>query len=159
MLLLYQMWAEVKKHSHLIYIPLCFYFIRRALRASCSDSERFTFHYASTLSRMSGCMSPNHHNLHSTMLLLYPISRFASEAMNRIYIPLCFYFIELQSIRFLHHIHLHSTMLLLYLTGAESRAKSICYLHSTMLLLYPWPSFSSRSMKYEFTFHYASTLS
>ena len=54
----------------------------------------FTFHYASTLSCLQGLCRANQHHLHSTMLLLYrwktPIIRMCTV----IYIPLCFYFID-----------------------------------------------------------------
>ena len=66
MLLLYRRGARL-----IIYIPLCFYFIR-ADRAACDDYHKFTFHYASTLSRSSFMHISQRHNLHSTMLLLYP---------------------------------------------------------------------------------------
>ena len=55
----------------------------------------------------------------------------------RIYIPLCFYFIQFQSI------HIDPGLL---------------HLHSTMLLLYPMRNLN-RPDTSEFTFHYASTLS
>ena len=99
----------------LIYIPLCFYFIK-----------------------LFPCTYIIAHYLHSTMLLLYPcrfpvlhhsISKFTFHYASTIsaylkswdigswsiYIPLCFYYIQV-----LHHIcrstsNLHSTMLLLYL--------------------------------------------
>ena len=98
-----------------IYIPLCFYFIgvdrsvvpwrRPHLHSTMlllypTDVVHkilcfceFTFHYASTLSYFEAPCSSSHHNLHSTMLLLY--HDFASRLTYRvkIYIPLCFYFI------------------------------------------------------------------
>ena len=101
------------------------------------DHCPFTFHYASTLSllkldpsntvldlhstmlllyRVSKDMSINANaNLHSTMLLLYPDPLPQMRLPFLIYIPLCFYFI-LSSPPFsiTRLAHLHSTMLLLY---------------------------------------------
>ena len=118
-----------------IYIPLCFYFIPGSCPQQADSSWFtfhyastlsllpvfrfgigfiFTFHYASTLSAFAMISSPLRKNLHSTMLLLYPIRfrtdcscisftfHYASTLSNsrgdfsprlRIYIPLCFYFI------------------------------------------------------------------
>ena len=96
----------------------------------------FTFHYASTL------------------------SEFANQCGKKIliYIPLCFYFIEVSVLHNVAYINLHSTMLLLYRGCAADefrrirliyiplcfyfiaclRSSHILYshLHSTMLLLY-----------------------
>ena len=121
-----------------IYIPLCFYFIQKMYlhafermlhlhstmlllypgRADQGDAGgvRFTFHYASTLSRHE---------------------YFRSTPENAIYIPLCFYFIpppeeELEESAW----YLHSTMLLLYLPAARFHLVLMLHLHSTMLLLY-----------------------
>ena len=131
--------------------------------------EKFTFHYASTLSvihvlsdfpeifiyiplcfyfihlRLT-VAQPCLLYLHSTMLLLYPDPPGSPWASYFIYIPLCFYFIVLITvcISYLHY-DLHSTMLLLY------RFQRVCgccrthYLHSTMLLLYRCISGSSVS--------------
>ena len=54
-------------------------------------------------------------HLHSTMLLLYLKNPFITQFVVFIYIPLCFYFIDLLNL-FSSRIssHLHSTMLLLY---------------------------------------------
>ena len=95
------------------------------------------------------------------MLLLYQ-SRNAREGVReRIYIPLCFYFIipatfhNRTTASFTFHyastlskpifpfpsfdVHLHSTMLLLYLPGRWLRLSLYADLHSTMLLLYLCP--------------------
>ena len=54
-------------------------------------------------------------HLHSTMLLLYPQVRDREGIDETIYIPLCFYFIGCPYIFVVSiHPHLHSTMLLLY---------------------------------------------
>ena len=122
--------------------------------------SKFTFHYASTLS--------NHHwylfdaagyNLHSTMLLLYPIRR---GLCGRGCASFTFHYASTLSFPAgrskLHNVYLHSTMLLLYPTLQPHLNKSHCtftfhyastlstgipctnrpgiYLHSTMLLLY-----------------------
>ena len=53
----------------------------------------FTFHYASTLSTKHFLKTGQILHLHSTMLLLYPLSRITVSSISSIYIPLCFYFI------------------------------------------------------------------
>ena len=78
-----------------IYIPLCFYFIVEQLAL---DLPKF--------------------NLHSTMLLLYPVEeRLPIPNKEIIYIPLCFYFIQGSWSRNWTNVNLHSTMLLLYLVS------------------------------------------
>ena len=164
-----------------IYIPLCFYFIR------VGDLDgglliQFTFHYASTLSRLTRSFGIRYRYLHSTMLLLYRNTRQGSGLFCPIYIPLCFYFIlqtvavKAPGIENLHStmlllyqggkrgglviwlLNLHSTMLLLYLFPEIEIDNDLLNLHSTMLLLYRnrYVHFASSSA---FTFHYASTLS
>ena len=64
-------WEHTTDGSWNIYIPLCFYFIRK-LNPKCG----FVLH------------------LHSTMLLLYRMSGSQKLSGTWIYIPLCFYFIE-----------------------------------------------------------------
>ena len=79
--------------------------------------EKFTFHYASTLSdNFLDLALLAFSNLHSTMLLLYRVSPLYSM---------------------LTFLHLHSTMLLLYPGSLTSLAmQRLKNLHSTMLLLY-----------------------
>ena len=84
-----------------LYIPLYFYFINIWYCQEHVDYkrliEKFTFHYASTLSVESvGRMIPDA-DLHSIMLLLYRWL-FSSLHFKIIYIPLCFYFIALTSL-------------------------------------------------------------
>ena len=136
MLLLYHLAFRVTVSFILIYIPLCFYFISKALNLSTSQNI-FTFHYASTLSRFQHFLRWRHNNLHSTMLLLYPF---------------------LVGVSLLVFLHLHSTMLLLYRMSARVANTTGRYLHSTMLLLYPF-HFWLLCHHCGFTFHYASTLS
>ena len=76
-----------------IYIPLCFYFIRGSRRKK-RRLESFTFHYASTLSAMTDMSDNANKNLHSTMLLLYRFVKYETATSILIYIPLCFYFIQ-----------------------------------------------------------------
>ena len=142
-----------------IYIPLCFYFICRRQRLS-DRNVQFTFHYASTLSnRTAGaCWTCREFTFHYASTLSY--LPYLAQGLNlRIYIPLCFYFIELSEVFcpamriiyiplcfyfiwfFLPDImtilsHLHSTMLLLYRSQSSSSCPDCAYLHSTMLLLY-----------------------
>ena len=119
-------------------------------------------------------------DLHSTMLLLYPIETYSRYMMLKftfhyastlsaallstrettlIYIPLCFYFIAKGKERTQELIqNLHSTMLLLYQKLYKVDMDINCNLHSTMLLLYPVESTPEHPGS-AFTFHYASTLS
>ena len=162
----------------------------------------FTFHYASTLStlrQLEAIASAHLHStmlllylnlhlltpsistyLHSTMLLLYRLPTAADRWRRPIYIPLCFYFIDLingginGTIKFTFH---YASTLSLQVLRAESLLR---YLHSTMLLLYLIFLFKTGHIKFIyiplcfyfipehdacyffsdlFTFHYASTLS
>ena len=70
MLLLYQNSHQLSRTQTAIYIPLCFYFIKIAAANSISGYS-FTFHYASTLSRLQLQIASADTHLHSTMLLLY----------------------------------------------------------------------------------------
>ena len=97
-----------------IYIPLCFYFIHHR-SAGCARRTPFTFHYASTLSRLPAACLPSREYLHSTMLLLYLILAVTVS------VPI---------------FHLHSTMLLLYPDTPKAKPVGFTNLHSTMLLLY-----------------------
>ena len=76
MLLLYRYTALPPAACSNIYIPLCFYFIN-GIRLRIQSPVLFTFHYASTLSVQSHHRQSCIHNLHSTMLLLYPESLYA----------------------------------------------------------------------------------
>ena len=99
-----------------IYIPLCFYFIPCGFFFHFSVLFSFTFHYASTLSCQSVRIMSRPRNLHSTMLLLYQI-------------------------------------------GTVQTLEPGQHLHSTMLLLYPTAGHAVKVADRKFTFHYASTLS
>ena len=120
----------------------------------------FTFHYASTLSVLTGQAFVMQTNLHSTMLLLYRAKTRCCHLIRRIYIPLCFYFIYNErgfSIgTWTFTFHYAST-----LSGSSQWGQKIFtqYLHSTMLLLYRNKQLKHRKKGEEFTFHYASTLS
>ena len=59
-----------KKLIFRIYIPLCFYFIKILINYP-ELKPQFTFHYASTLSRLQLQIASADTHLHSTMLLLY----------------------------------------------------------------------------------------
>ena len=159
MLLLYQRWlrASLYRIQHLhstmlllypyrvvcpecvshIYIPLCFYFIRDFQSRFPCDliylHSTMLLLYLLRFRLSTACSS----NLHSTMLLLYRSRCSLCVDRKDIYIPLCFYFIQM-TLRLpqLHPPHLHSTMLLLYLSEALLTLSSKTYLHSTMLLLY-----------------------
>ena len=137
MLLLYQVSLMAKGKYEYIYIPLCFYFIP-VPSLYFPALVIFTFHYASTLSTVPLGSTLHRSNLHSTMLLLYQGRSGSPRPTYPIYIPLCFYFIDVAT--------LYS-----YLYPPD--------LHSTMLLLYPGYSHTRQRLPLSFTFHYASTLS
>ena len=54
----------------------------------------FTFHYASTVSTRMAASIANELNLHSIMLLLYHSAHTSYSIRFNIYIPLCFYCLE-----------------------------------------------------------------
>ena len=124
-------------HSERIYIPLCFYFISFPKRTTAED-DKFTFHYASTLSRPRTEMEGLVAYLHSTMLLLYRI-QLLTDGMRKQY--------------------LHSTMLLLYrlVAIAPSHISRRFTFHYASTLSGPLSPFLRPH--WGFTFHYASTLS
>ena len=119
MLLLYRYHRTKWNFQKPIYIPLCFYFIYTMLyqflfettylhsimlllyqlRADTNMTltDKFTFHYASTLSRYHRWIRWSVPDLHSIMLLLYQWFPVTSSYIVIIYIPLCFYFIWLAS--------------------------------------------------------------
>ena len=120
-----------------IYIPLCFYFI---LRPHPRTAGSIPYLHSTMLLLYLGrktCVSCIASNLHSTMLLLYQYAIMSTVALL---------------------LYLHSTMLLLYrVHGSQSRSWLIiyiplCFYFITCHLLHPVQSF-------QFTFHYASTLS
>ena len=119
-----------------IYIPLCFYFIPLdAFRLRLLIT--FTFHYASTLSVGFGFFWSSVSYLHSTMLLLYPgrCGRYCVCCV--IYIPLCFYFI-------IRRMECITIIVLIYIP--------LCF----YFICIPG---NGKPDDYTFTFHYASTLS
>ena len=121
--------------SFIIYIPLCFYFIRIRFNIQRGRSW-FTFHYASTLSTAEQLMHGKSLHLHSIMLLLYPRYNDKFPRTFRIYIPLCFYFIghDRKFCReyFIFTFHYASTLS----AGRQTGTMWEAYLHSIMLLLY-----------------------
>ena len=182
MLLLYPDHPPCAPRFDLIYIPLCFYFIRTVyLRTAqcntftfhyastlsctplsvCITNVKFTFHYASTLS--DGRRFRFYHqslHLHSTMLLLY-LHRTLMWRLWKINLhsTMLLLYRSPQNTEDLPHSDLHSTMLLLYRAPQEKCTFPRSHLHSTMLLLYPASSDTRFMMISSFTFHYASTLS
>ena len=179
MLLLYLLSLLFVTSSGSIYIPLCFYFIGGAVPVQVPEdriyiplcfyfiwfwvhyfgwSEKFTFHYASTLSSRRHAIRHDVKHLHSTMLLLYPPFILIVPPPLLIYIPLCFYFIPSRrwqsvtdcSFTFhyastLSHTHILSNVLrFIYIPlcfyfifrPGVIRGVLILHLHSTMLLLY-----------------------
>ena len=135
MLLLYQRSHQRSGTLFLIYIPLCFYFIKMCC---------ITF------------LTPA--NLHSIMLLLYR----GIKRVRRGWALSTFHYASTLSMAEVGfnklQIHLHSIMLLLYLRGDQYRAGVWSHLHSIMLLLYLYHSVNLLTNSSS-TFHYASTLS
>ena len=117
-----------------IYIPLCFYFIPSSPLRNSEISE-FTFHYASTLWRLSRTIRSGRLNLHSTMLLLYRMGRRLGSGYLLIYIPLCFYFMS-------------------YCCCAART----CLIYIPLCFYFIKSSIHPASVLTLFTFHYASTL-
>ena len=115
MLLLYRLTYRDILPAITIYIPLCFYFIP-SCSIKISSHSVFTFHYASTLSRIASaiqcCMDS--FTFHYASTLSHPFCPGMQEKID-----------------------LHSTMLLLYPGGRIRRREVRANLHSTMLLLYP----------------------
>ena len=138
MLLLYRKHRNALKTDNSIYIPLCFYFI--VLHRVWLQHINLDLHSTMLLLYLwlvFGSIGLRTH-LHSTMLLLYPQCQPpVIGPSEKIYIPLCFYFINRCKWTSGRDQHLHSTMLLLYRT--RTRQKKM-----------PGSTF---------TFHYASTLS
>ena len=99
MLLLYLCSVARYGRTVRIYIPLCFYFIyprRSRSRSSAYIYIPLCFYFI----RTDPVRKFGHCNLHSTMLLLYPVTPHRSNTLSSIYIPLCFYFIPETSICF-----------------------------------------------------------
>ena len=158
MLLLYRTWVSVWLSIWLIYIPLCFYFIgddesrcvrcwwiyiplcfyfilrKRSLR---QGSFKFTFHYASTLSKKTRQSA----RYASTFTFHYAstLSEWKRKirALPIIYIPLCFYFI-IDTLSFSEYEKLIYIPLCFYFI------EHTCFI---------------KVLQCQFTFHYASTLS
>ena len=93
LLYLYHLFQMEQDTRHLHSTMLLLYPIMRGVFFR--HSIPFTFHYASTLSQGYGQLAGAIPDLHSTMLLLYPIKRSRDRIKPDIYIPLCFYFIEI----------------------------------------------------------------
>ena len=143
-----------------IYIPLCFYFIPRPDSSKiprcpylhstmlllyhyiCDNCgaylDPFTFHYASTLSRLGWLWGVRSERIYIPLCFYFiKVSLSSGRRKRSIYIPLCFYFIPCPFCGGEAYIsNLHSTMLLLYLQSNTYRLATLCHLHSTMLLLY-----------------------
>ena len=134
----------------------------------------FTFHYASTLSRFSietyaGTFIYIHYastlslfhlltsyllsNLHSTMLLLYRAYPAERPLPERIYIPLCFYFIRKRAPGCNNTDIIYIPLCFYFIYLRKSTIDHVKKnLHSTMLLLYPVPLFPFYFLQYGDTF-------
>ena len=136
MLLLYRGSPTQSLHSFLIYIPLCFYFINMPDWHR-TEYCKFTFHYASTLSKQKAQTYFEEHifTFHYASTLSRSIDE--NDRCGCIYIPLCFYFIVIPP-------------------GSRDQTFSIyiplCFYFITLQV-------RQSSNDTSFTFHYASTLS
>ena len=163
----------------MIYIPLCFYFIRSQYRSLCRGYE-FTFHYASTLSKEIVMAKVICNNLHSTMLLLYlwraSVAKMSTAYLHSTMLLLYPYLRNVTHVLDLFTFHYASTLsavadaygavvliyipLCFYFIPIQCNFRiGIKHLHSTMLLLYRTCRGSNQERDLPFTFHYASTLS
>ena len=90
-----QVMRTVKRSN--IYIPLCFYLYRDRKRGLIM-AYVFTFHYVSTYTQMRAPIHSPSLNLHSTMFLLIRKEYKKRGSPLFIYIPLCFYLYEFQTV-------------------------------------------------------------
>ena len=84
-------------YSKCIYIPLCIYFNAPARRCG-SRKYLFTFHYVSISTTIVATIEHININLHSTMYLFQPVLSDRDRYLVLIYIPLCIYFNENNSL-------------------------------------------------------------
>ena len=146
--------------QHIIYIPLCFYFITKLLVGNSASLTLFTFHYASTLSNVL-CTSIaliSAFTFHYASTLSYLLFC-RSHCLGFIYIPLCFYFIdELNRFRtLLNLIYIPLCFYFISLSVACPVLFSTIYIplcfYFILRLIHHY------TVYFPFTFHYASTLS
>ena len=150
----YFIFSESEKEScHIsIYIPLCFYFIAVNPLSSVTVMI-FTFHYASTLSRLiSFFVVPQ-----ILFTFHYASTLSGCQGCNTgldclIYIPLCFYFIKSVLVRPAANISIYIPLCFYFICCHFSSRTEKSYLHSTMLLLYPVPLFPFYFLQYGDTF-------
>ena len=94
------------------------------------------------------------------MLLLYPKPTGTMSILSSIYIPLCFYFIQVSHGLWLQNSSIYIPLCFYFIRFPGMILSPCCInLHSTMLLLYPDDPEIELSLYDAFTFHYASTLS
>ena len=145
MLLLYLQRGLTDSRVLCIYIPLCFYFIADALFIF-DAILKFTFHYASTLSVIAiiDKFLLSAFTFHYASTLSYGAVKYHIRVIqftfhyastlsltghaipassDKIYIPLCFYFIVRDTDPGIRALYLHSTMLLLYRRRAGERGQ------------------------------------
>ena len=144
---------------YLIYIPLCFYFIwfgTYLYSAPYSIYIPLCFYFIAYWHRHR---SRIYIHLHSTMLLLYPLSCNRDLPVLQIYIPLCFYFILRTYLDRLRSSQIYIPLCFYFIsessTTMESKKKFTFHYASTLSVMYHMQS----RLHTIFTFHYASTLS
>ena len=121
-----------------LYIPLCFYYIWICMGSS-SDTDIFTFHYASTISER--LRSVPFRITAFTFHYASTISGSGTPSPIRygLYIPLCFYYIktsDLQCTLVVHFTFHYASTISDVWCDCQNALQP---LHSTMLLLYlPW---------------------
>ena len=111
--------------SHIIYLPFNFFVFtfHYASTLSLQKGVRgtkysvFTFHYASTLSACPAPCTRLCADLHSTMLLLYRNWQYCATMRYLIYIPLCFYFIDLRLAGCVHWVLIYIPLCFYFIIG------------------------------------------
>ncbi len=121
-------------------------------------------------------------DLHSTMLLLYPVTVTGYTALSVfIYIPLCFYFIDLSEPHSLHHcdiyiplcfyfifpslveicflVFIYIPLCFYFIIGGHAFVWVTSFIYIPLCFYFIHMSIVHRTGYCEFTFHYASTLS
>ena len=98
-------------------------------------------------------------HLHSTMLLLYRSGLTRRRSTFSIYIPLCFYFIEVwrKYQRVFNQIYI--PLCFYFIQGQPDPEKGRGLIYIPLCFYFIWPSHSPARLGPSFTFHYASTLS
>ena len=99
------------------------------------------------------------HNLHSTMLLLYPLYICNPIVKEYIYIPLCFYFIRCWFHRTPQTQSIYIPLCFYFIVVTSLYVSRCCHIYIPLCFYFITILRRNPSEWYGFTFHYASTLS